>query len=137
MGLYWVEYHNKDRDYHINKCTDATALLKMSAEIKSARAELDEMEQAIHARYNEIQRVIKYPQVEINREQNQYSRDKKVKINVRLMYSLMMDGKEIKKEYAYNTAKQFSYQEKKAAYTYADELSKSNNHCRIIDLLRR
>ena len=132
MAIRWCERYYKDQDYYIHKATSAEYLLKISADIKGARAELDEMEQAIYTRFNEIQRDIKYPQVEITREQNQYSQDKKVKLNVRLVYLITLDGIEIKKEWEYSKSKQFTYPEKKAAIAYANELSRQYNHCKII-----
>lgn len=114
MVIRWCERYYKDQDYYIHKAT-TEELLKISADIKT-RAELDEMEQAIYTRFNEIQRVIKYPQVEITREQNQYSQDKKWKLNVRPQpYLITLDGIEIKKEWEYSKSKQFTYPEKKSA----------------------
>lgn len=137
MALKYCDMYYNDQSYYVNKCTSADSLEQLHESIKQARQELIELETAACARYNEITAIVWYHQVDISREQNQYSRDKKVKINVRLYKVGMLNGEQCACEWVYGKHNQYAYQEKKAAYAYAKELSNQYNHCKIIDKLKK
>lgn len=130
-----INYH-KDMSYYVGKATSEKELLTLNESIKRAREELAVLEEAIFHRYQEVQRIVWYNKVVITREQNRYSKDKRVTLRVVVYRVATLDGVQIKQEYIYGSDESFSWAERKSVERTAKELSKKYNNCPIENLVK-
>lgn len=124
MSIRWIQNVFNDPDYYIKGCYDKNSLLKISGDIEKARQELKDLEQMVFDQYQKADLVTHRTTIESHREQNNYSSDKKVKINIKAYDIYVYEGREVKRELIYKSIKQFSYQEIKDAAGYIKSLLK-------------
>ena len=136
MSLSSCSNYHKDMSYYVGKATSEKELLNLSESIKGAREELKALEEAVFHRYQEVQRIVWYNKVIIKREQNRYSKDKRVTVKVIAYRVATLDGIQINQEYIYGSDKSFSWAERKNAEILAEALSKKYNNCPIENMMK-
>ena len=129
MSIRWLQNVSSDTDYYIKKNYDQSSLLKVAADIKAARKELDELDLMIYEQMQLATKVIKYNEIRVNRNKSYKGN---VEIYVGLYQILTIDGQRLdKSDLIYGSSKKFAGNEKKQAKEYAKELE-AKYHCPVI-----
>jgi hypothetical protein len=122
MSLKWCKNIDDDKEYYILKNYDVKSLMSISQDLEKAAQEIKELQQLISTQYANATRTVEYKRIIARKDQNMYSKDKKVYIVVNLESYLMLEGKEVKSNSDYNLSKKFAYSDIKLAAQYIKEL---------------
>jgi len=98
--------------------------MSISQDLEKAAQEIKELQQLIATQYANATRTVEYKRIIARKDQNMYSKDKKVYIVVNLESYLMLEGKEVKSNSDYSLSKKFAYSDIKLAAQYIKELKK-------------
>ena len=122
MSLKWCKNIDDDKEYYILKNYDVKSLITISQDLEKAAQEIKELQQLIATQYANATRTVEYKRITARKDQNMYSKDKKVYIVVVIETYLMLDGKEVKSNSDYSFSKKFAYSDIKLAVQYIKEL---------------
>ena len=121
MSLKYLSRIEEDEDYYINNNYDSVSLRNFLNDLQEAKTKIAEYESRLMMQYNISTRTTTYYRVIADRYKNDY-RDKKVSIRVKVESYKMLEGKEVKSTFVYNSFKEFSYQNMTDAILYVYEL---------------
>lgn len=125
MNLKYLSRLEGSEDYYIEKNFKTNDLMKLYKEIEEAETVLKSYKERIMTQYNAATQTVDQIIVVSRKIKNDYSRDKKVKINIQVRKIKLFNGVEVANDFIYSDSKDFSYQNKSDALLYVyDRLKK-------------
>lgn len=122
MSLKYLSRIESDEDYYINNNYDTNSIRNLLEDISKAKTQLAEYEARLILRYNESTRATTYYRILANKHQSEYGNDKKVYIRVNAESYKKIDGIEVKRDFIYNSSKDFRYNDHVEALLYIYKL---------------
>ena len=118
MSLKYLARIENESSYYIEKQFEFKSLTNLYKECEEAEKQIQDFKKRIMVQYNAATQTVERIKVIALRNKNEYSNDKRVKINVQVRKVKVLNGVEVTNDYIYGDSKEFSYQDKSEALLY-------------------